>query len=161
MAARVIHYGWDDCYRVQVLRSAGFEVWEAPSLSTLDLDLQRDEPVDAVIVSEESRQSTEQALEMVRRRSLAPVILFRRAEPDVDHEAFDRVYSWCVPPAQWLSQTAELIARGRELQKESARLVREARAVREEIRRQCARSKHERTRIVLQKQPSDLDDSKH
>jgi len=26
MAARVIHFGYDDCYRVQVLRTAGYEV---------------------------------------------------------------------------------------------------------------------------------------
>lgn len=149
MTARLIHYGWDDCYRVQVLRSAGFEVQEAASLDMLDLHLQSDEKVNAVIVSEENRPSTERALEIVRRRSLAPVILFRRNEPDVDKNSFDRVYSWCVPPAEWLAQTAELIAKGRGLREQSARLVREAQAVTEETRRQGSRSAHERSRIAL------------
>src|SRR3954454_8834825 len=76
MAANVLHFGWDDCYRVLVLRRAGYTVVEVKTLEALDLGVQRDHSIDAVIFSDHGRQSTELAASVVRRRSTAPLILF-------------------------------------------------------------------------------------
>jgi len=64
---RVVHVGWDDCYRVQVLRSAGLDVKEARGLDELLADLQRLDHVDLVVVSEDTDSAPEQAAEAVRR----------------------------------------------------------------------------------------------
>lgn len=112
MAARVIHFGLDDCYRVPVLVSAGFEVKEATSLGELSVDLRGSEPLDAVLVCEDSGNLAEQAAEMVRQVMPAPVILFRRSQRCIDERKFDRVYTCSTPPPVWLSETAALIAKG-------------------------------------------------
>ena len=72
MAARVIYFGSDDCHRVAVLRSAGYEVRESNSLNNLGLDLQRDEQIDAVIVSEDNPETAEKAVDLVREHKIAP-----------------------------------------------------------------------------------------
>lgn len=139
MAARVLHFGYDDCYRVQVLRSAGYAVTEAMTLPTLERDLQL-EQVQAVILSEDGPRIAERAADIVRQRSPAPVILFRRSLSDLDEGKFDQVYSCYVPPPVWLSRTAELIAASRATRADSARLRRESKAIREESGRERARS---------------------
>jgi hypothetical protein len=109
MAAKVIHFGWDDCYRVQVLQRAGFAVTEAKTLAALDFDLQQGELADAVIVAEGTPHTTEGAADIVRLRTAVPLILFRRSQCDLDERKFDVVYPWCLPPEIWLARTAELI----------------------------------------------------
>jgi hypothetical protein len=136
VAARVIHFGLDDCYRVPVLLSAGFVVKEAASLGELSVDLHGPEPLDAVLVCEDPGNLAEQAAEMVRRVMPAPVILFRRSQRCIDERKFDRVYTCTTPPAVWLSETAALIRKGYRLQAEAARLLTESAAVRAETQRQ-------------------------
>jgi len=41
MAAKILHFGWDDCYRLQVLRVAGYDVLESETLAELCDHLQR------------------------------------------------------------------------------------------------------------------------
>ena len=53
MAGKVIHFGWDECYRVQVLRYLGYEVCESESLDELRQNLEGDNAVDAAIISED------------------------------------------------------------------------------------------------------------
>jgi hypothetical protein len=113
MAARVIHFGRDDCYRVLVLRYLGYEVWESESLDALRTQLECDDAVDAVIISEELPHAIEQAAVIVRQHSVAPLILFCRSEDMLNKGPFDRVYSSFVPPALWVSETVVLIERGR------------------------------------------------
>lgn len=153
MAARFIHFGWDDCYRVQVLRSVGFEVRESQSLDGLRIDLQRDEPVDAVVLSEDEAHQIREAATVVRQNSVAPLILFRRTEGPMDESLFDQVYSSLVPPRQWLMQTARLIARSRSLQQESARLVCEAKMAAETCRWECGRLRSQRRQYTNRKDP--------
>ena len=140
MAARVLHFGFDDCHRVQVLQRAGYAVAEANTLDALELHLQQPEAVDAVVISEDSPHTTERAAEIARKRTLAPVILFRRTRVELDEHKFDRVYDWYATPWQWLSDTAELIARSQMVRDSSARLREESAAVREESQRQLTRS---------------------
>jgi len=102
MAAQVIHFGGDDCYRVPVLRAAGFEVRAVRSLNKLRVGLQSDGQVDAVIVSEAEPQCAEKAAVIMRQHSGAPLILFRRPGVALDESRFDRVYDSLVPGAYWL-----------------------------------------------------------
>ena len=122
MAARAIHFGWDDCYRVPVLRAAGFEVREANSLDELCFDLQTDDHVDVVIVSEDIEPTAERAAEIVRRSALAPVILFRRSDREIDEKKFDKVYNCTTPPDIWLREAVALIAKSYMLKAEAAHL---------------------------------------
>jgi hypothetical protein len=119
MAARVIHFGWDDCYRVQVLRFAGYEVRDPQSLEALVIELERDDQVDAVVLSEEDWGTLQKSVTVVLRHCAAPLILFRRSRQQIDESAFDRVFTWLVRPEVWLSETAELIAMNRALPKET------------------------------------------
>jgi hypothetical protein len=109
MAARVIHFGVDDCHRVTVLQGAGYDVKESLSLDRLRIDLKTERDVDAVFISEDDRSSTERAAELVRRHCEATLILFRRTQRELDEKKFDRVYSSLTPPQNWLLGTAELI----------------------------------------------------
>jgi hypothetical protein len=111
MAARILHFGCDSCYRVLVLRQAGYAVAEADSLIALDLHLRRKQPVSAVIFSDDSPRTIEKAAELVRQRTPAPLILFRDSQLVLDEKNFDRVYSEFVAPDLWLRDTSELIAR--------------------------------------------------
>jgi hypothetical protein len=115
MAARVIHFGWDDSFRVPVLRAAGFEVWESRSLDELSLDLQRDDDVGAVVISEDLEVPSENAAEVIRRSTLAPVILFRRTRQEIDRSRFDQIFDSSILPWVWLGEMAALIARSRAL----------------------------------------------
>lgn len=146
MTARVIHFGWDHCHRVQVLRAAGYEVREALSLETLELDLERDGQVDAVVLSEDERQSVERACEIARSRSSGPVIVFRRSLRELDERKFDLVYPWVVSPHVWLAEAAELIAQSRASRAQAQQLRGESQEVRKETRRQRERLAEERKR---------------
>src|SRR4051794_10535123 len=150
MAARVLHFGWDDCYRVSVLRSAGFEVRAVAALDTLELELTRPEGVDAVVVSEREPLVTEAAADLVRSKSAAPVILFRRSVVDLHLDKFDRVYASYVTPQLWLNEAAKLIAESRALRTEAQALRRTSKTLRcevelmqEETRRQVTRLQEE------------------
>lgn len=113
MADQVVHFGWDDCYRVQVLQSAGYEVKVSACLEGLCLELQHNERVVIVVVSEDDRRSAEQAAEVVRRYCTAPLILFWRNQNRLDESKFDRVFASFVQPQVWLDETAALIEQAR------------------------------------------------
>jgi hypothetical protein len=143
MAARVIHFGrdaGDSC--VPALRHAGFEVRESNSLDRLNLDLQRDEGVDAVIVSESEPRTAEQAASLVRKHSGAPLTLIRRSDAPMDESRFDRVFSSSAPEANWLFDTAVLVMQCRELRAESERLRRESEVLLAKNERLTNQSRH-------------------
>jgi hypothetical protein len=131
--AKVIHFGSDDCHRVQVLRQAGYEVCESESLERLPLDLEGD-GVDAVIVSEVEPRCAEKVAILVRQHSGAPLILFRCPSVAHDESRFDRVYDSLVPTADWLSETAELVVQSKHAASERLQR-REAEGVRVENQR--------------------------
>lgn len=113
MKARVLHFGWDDCHRIEVLRSAGCEVRDTDCLDTFRRELEADRNIDAVVLSEDDRSITEQAAQLAHDEGIGPVILFRRFERDVTDSSFDRVYPSFVPPTIWLADMEELISRSR------------------------------------------------
>jgi hypothetical protein len=146
MAARVIHFGCDECYRIPVLKSAGYVVYEPQTLDELSIDLLQNGPVDAVIISEDDRKITERAMVVAREHSTAPLVLFRRSSADLNEILCDRVFSPGVRPEEWLPVTAELIAQCRQarehsagLREQSQQLRFDAKSVREQSSWQRAR----------------------
>ena len=139
-AAKVIHFGCDDCYRIKVLRHVGYEVRESDSLDRLRLDLERGNDVDAVIVAGVPPQRAEQAAVLVRQYSPAPLILFRRSNDELDESRFDRVFSWFSPDTHWLYSTALLVMQSKELRAQAEHLRRDAEIVQAQSRQQRARS---------------------
>lgn len=122
MAATILHFGYDYCYRVSLLRSAGYAVKEARSLSTLERNLKQN-PVQAVILSETNPRIAERVADVVRQHSRAPVILFRRSPADLDVSKFDQIYSASVSPPVWLLNIEALIAQRSPLCAGEARVV--------------------------------------
>lgn len=149
MAARVIHFGFDDCYRVKVLRSAGYEVKESHSLVDLRTDLQRDDGIAAVFVSSDDEGTAEEAATIAR--NSAPVIVFRREMQPLDESKFDCIFERTIPPADWLSATAEVIANSRGIREASEKLRIETKWLRDDAAEVCAESRRqiERARILI------------
>jgi hypothetical protein len=158
--ARVIHFGSDDCHRVLTLRKVGFEVCVSDSLERLRLDLEGNEGVDAVLVAEGTRRTTERAAAMVQRYSCAPLVLFHRSHAPLCVKRFDQVYTPSVPAVFWLLQTAVLVEQTQDLQKttkhlisKSKSLLGEVQAARREMRRQLERAAFEKKRNRGQAKP--------
>ena len=137
MAARVIYFGFDDCYRVRVLQAAGYDVRESRSLVEIRTDLRREDGVAAVVVSSDEEQAEEAA---ILAESIAPVILFRRGTRAIDESKFDCIFESTVSPAVWLSQIEQVIARSGKLQEE-ARYLRPWNSMRTGQRRQADEGK--------------------
>jgi hypothetical protein len=104
---------------VLVLRYLGYEVRESESLDALRINLECNDVVDAVIISEDLPHTIEQAAAIVRQHIAAPLILFCHPECMLDESRFDRVYSSFVPPSLWVLETATLIEKGRALREEA------------------------------------------
>ena len=116
MDSRVVHFGFDDCHRLELLRSQGYEVNEAGSLAELITHLRSATiAVDAVVLSEDEEMKPASILRAVRRETGAPVVLFRRTNREIDVRGFDRVFEWLTPPGDWLPEASRLIAAHRGL----------------------------------------------
>lgn len=111
MTYKVIHFGWDDCYRIQVLRYAGYEVRDCQSIENLGEELQCDAPPDLIVISEDDSRSLPQTTAMVRSHTKAPLILFRRTQNMIDESIFERVFPCLAPPELWLSEVEEVIGK--------------------------------------------------
>jgi hypothetical protein len=145
-SATLIHFGSDDCLRIPVLRRAGYEVRMPLSLDSLRLDLQDDDDVDAIIVSGAEPACAKRAIHLVRRRSSAPLILFRRPDAAIEEGGFDRVFSPSMTEPQWLFEMAVVVMQHRELRAQSDRLRAEIMTLREDLLRLRAQLKLERLR---------------
>lgn len=106
MAVRVIHSGWDDCYRLAVLRRVGYEVTEAGNLAELLGELRATGHYDAVVVSEDAWMDLGEVLAGVRNATNAPVILFRGTQREIDGHHFELVIDRSLAPDEWLRAIA-------------------------------------------------------
>lgn len=125
MAARVIHFGPDDCHRLMVLRSAGYSVDGCNSLNQLRASLVSG--ADAVLMSDAEGIAPQDAVALARMQSSAPVVLFRSTNLSYEDSGFDLVVHSLTPPEVWLNQVDALIAGTRTLQAESKALIGESR----------------------------------
>ena len=113
MGVRVIHFGWDDCYRLAVLRRAGYQVTEAGNLAELSGELRAAGHYDAVVISEDTGMDLREVMEAVRDATGAPAILFRRTRSELDGQSFELVIERMLPPDEWVRAIATVIVRYR------------------------------------------------
>jgi hypothetical protein len=113
MAASVVHFGEDFCFRVSVLKSAGYVVAECDSVDGLSRALTWNP--DAVVLEEGPRALIYEAISLTRSRSTASLILFRKNIDRFIPDVFDLVIPSLTEPQQWLNDIAALIARTKHL----------------------------------------------
>ncbi len=113
MGLRVIHFGCDDCYRVHVLKNAGYDVQECASIMHLQSVLQGPIPPAAVFVSDSAGTPVQEAALVTRTTSSVPLILFcgsaMHVDESEDDSGFDLVVPACAGPVQWLEKTEALL----------------------------------------------------
>ena len=111
MTATIVHFGQDNCFRLLVLRGAGYIVEACDSLDRLATLLTTG--VEAVLLEDEAEFPIVEALALTRVRSQVPVILFLN-DPDAPvPEGFDLVIPTLTAPHAWLNQIAHLLDRNR------------------------------------------------
>jgi hypothetical protein len=108
---RLIHFGSDDCHRVNVLRSAGYSVDDCRSLRAFQEALAAERKPDAVFITEREDDPPGEVISLTKTYSAAPLVLFRRSHGDLSDGSFDLVIESLTPPKQWLQEIDELIAR--------------------------------------------------
>jgi hypothetical protein len=153
MAARVIHFGPDDCHRLTVLRSAGFTVDDCASLTQFRGSLLNGSHADAVLLSDGEGFAPEDAAALARNCCSAPVILFSGTNRNYEGAAFDLVVHSLTPPEVWLHEVDTLIATSRvlggglaALSRKSPRTLEESALVVNKFRSERTRSLHAHAR---------------
>jgi hypothetical protein len=155
MATSFIHFGEDICFRLPVLKSAGYSVAECHSFEVLSAALGQNP--EAVLLEEQPRALTEAAAILTRSRSAASLILFRSEVDGFTAGDFDLVIPSLTPPEEWLSEIAELLQRSRIIRAESQAILKassslreDSAAVRKAVSEERARSIRERSRSAGQ-----------
>lgn len=153
MAARVIHFGPDDCHRLMVLRTAGYAVDDCRSLLQLSTCLATGHAADAMVTSDSDGLEPTQAIELVKTRTFIPVVLFRSTNLAYEESGIDLVVNCLTPPEIWLREVDKLIERSRAIRAQSQQLIdqsvqlrRESAAARDRARAERQRSLRERAR---------------
>jgi hypothetical protein len=126
MDARIVHFGFDDCARIAVLKRAGYCVEDCNSVSLLHAALVEVRGADAVAITENDGVAPNDLISLARATSMAPLILFQSTNPHYDESEFDLVVPALTGPRQWLSEIGRLIEQkhsAAESQKEARQLV--------------------------------------
>lgn len=110
MTRCLVHFGVDTCFRLPVLRRAGFEIAECDSLEMLSRALALHP--DAVVMEEDPAAITERVIALTRSQSGVPLILFA-AEPRLTKAAVDLIIPAFTTPDLWLEEIRVLITRTR------------------------------------------------
>jgi hypothetical protein len=139
-SATLVHFGFDQCFRVRVLESAGFQVADCDSLDALSLQLMQ-EPK-ALLLEDEPVPQIDCAISLSKSYPELPVVYFR-CLPDIPvTRSKDLVIPSFTPPELWLREIRQLVARSqavlaesRRLRAQSAALARDCAAVHEDSRR--------------------------
>jgi hypothetical protein len=146
MAARVIHFGPDDCHRLMVLRSAGYALDGGVALEQLLASLVAGSRADAVLLSDGDGIAPEDAASLARSCSSAPVVLFSGTNRAYEGAVFDLVVHSLTPPEVWLYEVDALIANRRVLGERLARLSEKSTQLLEASALAVSKSRLERTR---------------
>lgn len=146
MAARVLHFGDDDCHRVTILESAGYAVEQCTSLRQFTANLQAGSERDAIFITERDGVSPAEAAAAARSHSPAPLVLFRTSNRRAPEKQFDLVVDSLEPPERWLKDVSALIEKSRKLRARSATLIQETRELREKSAAVRMQSRQERAR---------------
>ncbi len=143
-AARVIHFGFDTCYRLRILRRAGYEVDECSNLVQFRSALQTG--TDAVMVDDADGSVPLQAISFARSRTPAPIILFPDGRRTYNSDDFDLIVPSFTPPQEWLLDLAILIVRSQTIRAYSQLLNEQSERLRREAASLCEKSRNERQR---------------
>lgn len=149
MAATIVHFGEDTCFRLPVLRSAGYSVEACGSLDVLSslLDLETE-----AVTLEAPAALVRQAATLTRRRCGASLVLFRNESGLIEADGFDLVIPALTAPEDWLREIAALLERSRAIRADSQALAQlsaslrdDSAAVREQtrmLRERCSTQRH-------------------
>jgi hypothetical protein len=146
MAARIIHFGPDDCHRLMVLRSAGYAVDGCESLAQLRRLLMAEGVPEAVLLSDGPGVELKEAATLTRSCSSAPVVLFSGTNRAYEGMSFDLVVHSLTPPEAWLHEVDKVIGESRLLGKPLSALSRKSAQRLEESALAVNKSRSERMR---------------
>ena len=151
MAARVIHFGIDECHRVPLLRRAGYSVKECSSLRLLHTALLHPPFPDVVAFAEREGKEAEihTAAWVVRSHTDSPIVLFQSEGRPFDASVFSLAIPPFTYPRVWLDNLSGLLERSRALKAES-------RAIQAEAARLCDEAAFEGGRAALERKRSAL-----
>jgi hypothetical protein len=151
MAASIVHFGKDFCFRLSVLKIAGYAVAKCDSMEGLSTALSRNP--DAVVLEEEPQTLIYKSISLIRSCSTASLILFRKDIDSFIPDQFDLIIPSLTEPQQWLSDIAALIERRRNIcaqsqmiPQKSANLRQDSAAVRKSVREEREWSIPERSK---------------
>ena len=130
MAATVVHFGEDICYRLPVLRSAGYAVEQCDSLEQFSTFLSS--APDVVVLEEDPQVPLLKAISFTRARSSASLVLFRHDIAMTLAEGCDLVIPTLTAPEEWLSKIAMLLERSCSAGEDSQALVRKSASLRQD-----------------------------
>lgn len=105
---RIVHVGEDICYRVSVLRRAGFKVDVCISADQLSDNLFNRTKADAILITDPGREVSEKTLRRIRGCSSAPIVLFQSSSRDYPNAWFDLVIPVLSRPVEWLRDVAKV-----------------------------------------------------
>ncbi len=126
MSTSIIHVGVDDCQRIPVLKSAGFQVNPCDSFDQLHSALAGIPPADAVAIAECRSALIEKAVALTRATSSIPLILFQGTSPHTLNDSdFDLVVPVLTSPQIWIARMQAMIEESRTLRARSE-AIREA-----------------------------------
>jgi CheY-like chemotaxis protein len=127
-AARLLHFGEDECNRLAVLQKAGYEVATCQSGPELVRRVE-DGNLDAVLFGHDPGSLP---LEQVRLAAAIPFVLFGTLVERAQAETYDLIVEPITSPHEWLERLSEIIERSRAIREQSALLRCEARTIRSE-----------------------------
>lgn len=159
MAARVIHFGLDDCYRLNVLRRAGYDIADCNNLVELCNALESDTEADAVMVNDSQGSIPLQVISTTRSRTAAPIILFPHSRRTYNAAKIDLMVAAFTPPEEWLLDLANLIIHFRTVRAMSQLIRGQSERLRRESAAARAKSVSERRRAcqIMRSIPSPFD----
>lgn len=138
LAPTIVYFGRDNCFRLPILRSAGYTVETCDSLDQLAILASKAE---VVTLGEKPEVPIREVLALTRARSRAPVILFRNDSEAAIPKGIDLLIPALTAPEDWLKQIAGLLQQSRTRRAESPVLQRLA--LREETTHTMPRALHQ------------------
>lgn len=136
-AARILHFGDDECHRLAVLKQAGYETNLCSSEPELVEQVQVVAPA-AVLFSRIPAKPHD--IQELRNRTKIPFVAFGGSTKTAKAESFDLVIEPVTTPDVWLEQFSDIILRSRQVLKNSELIRKHSRQLRgdsESLRREC------------------------
>jgi hypothetical protein len=146
MSASLIHFGVDDCYRVPVLKEAGFFVEECRSVRRLHSALLGSPEPDAVAIAESDEIEVTEAVFLVRSNCAAPLILFQGRNRCFETSGFNLVIPPLTEPHAWLNDLVSLIEHSQMIRSRSQSIHAQSTLLRRQVAEAVAKSQRERRR---------------